>query len=200
MGQTSEFAASSLIVRQAASSLYQGFLSARSRAHEVSLFFRPVQMKSQASATAKTYIEVTAAVTTLWSLSYMLTHSQSLMSGPDIVQRLIRQFTKGLRPCCAGMNNTLTINMSEAIPCLATAIFAAILLLAWSHNLPEEEVMNFHSRQLAGFLDKFQPDFPEGTKVLPTRQIITRIIVDAITDMSVWQLKFRDLMLTTKAQ
>jgi len=181
-------------------SLYQGFVSARSRAHEITLFFGPVQMKSQASATAKTYIEITATITTLWSLSYMLTHSQTLVPGPDILQRLIRYQAQWLRPCRTGMNDTPTINMAKTITCLATTIFTAILLLSWSHDLPEEEVMDLHSRQFAGFFDKFQPAFPEGIKVLPTRQIISRIIVDAITDMSVWQLKFRDLMRTAKTQ
>jgi hypothetical protein len=88
--------------------------------------------------------------------------------------------------------------MTKTVTSLATTIFTAILLLTGSHDFPEEEIMNFHGWQWAGFFEKFQPGFSEGIKVLPTWQISRRIIMKAITDIGVWQLKFRNLMFVAK--
>ncbi len=60
--------------------------------------------------------------------------------------------------------------------------------------------MNLQSRQLTGIFHKLQPDLAEGLKILPAGQILCRIVVEAITDMGVWQLKFGDLVVAAKAQ
>ena len=66
------------------------------------------------------------------------------------------------------MNNALIINMTEAIACLTTTIFATALLLPRSHDLPKEEVMYFQYWQLAGIFHKIQPDFSKVIKIPPT--------------------------------
>ena len=127
-------------------------------------------------------------------------HSKTLRAIPNILKRLLLQAAKWLRPGRTGMNNTIAVNMTEAVTCLTTAILCAVLLLTGGHDLPEEKIMYLHLRELTSTFDEAFPSLPECFKILPAGQLFCRIIVEAITDMRVWQLKLGNLLLATKAQ
>ena len=68
-------------------------------------------------------------------------HSKTLRAIPDFLKRLLWQAAKWLRPGRTGMNNTIAVNMTEAVACLTTTILCAVQHLTGDHDLPEEKIM-----------------------------------------------------------